>query len=87
MSDVLQRLGDAIKMLNERDATIATLTAELAEAREQRDSLRDECERLREALREIAEWTDRYTAPGHPISTAARRALSASGREVENDGR
>ena len=30
MSDVLQRLGDAIKMLNERDATTATLTAELA---------------------------------------------------------
>lgn len=42
-----------------------------------------ECERLRVALREIAAWTDRYTAPGHPISTTARRALSASGREGE----
>lgn len=27
------------------------------------------------ALREIAEWTERYTTPGHPISTAARAAM------------
>jgi hypothetical protein len=28
------------------------------------------------ALHEIAEWTDRYTTPGHPISTVARAAIA-----------
>ena len=28
------------------------------------------------ALREIAEWTERYTTPGHPISTVARAAIA-----------
>ena len=28
------------------------------------------------ALREIAEWTERYTTPGHPISTAARAVIA-----------
>lgn len=28
------------------------------------------------ALWEIAEWTNRYTAPGHPISTVARKAIA-----------
>ena len=31
---------------------------------------------LVEALAEIAEWTERYTTPGHPISTVARAALA-----------
>ena len=31
---------------------------------------------LLEALREIAEWTERYTTPGHPISTVARAAIA-----------
>lgn len=39
-----------VVLLSDVKAMCATLTAELAEAREQRDSLRDECERLREAL-------------------------------------
>lgn len=30
---------------------------------------------LERALRDIKEWTDRYTAPGHPISTCAAKAL------------
>lgn len=33
-------------------------------------------EALRNALTEIAEWTDRYTSPGHPVSTVAKRALT-----------
>lgn len=28
------------------------------------------------ALKEIAEWTERYTTPGHPISTVARAAIA-----------
>lgn len=28
------------------------------------------------ALRKIAEWTERYTTPGHPISTVARAAIA-----------
>ena len=31
---------------------------------------------LLSALREIAEWTERYTTPGHPISTVARAAIA-----------
>lgn len=30
---------------------------------------------LVEALEEIAEWTERYTTSGHPISTVARRVI------------
>lgn len=34
------------------------------------------------ALHEIAEWTERYTTPGHPISTVARAAIvKATGGE------
>lgn len=33
-------------------------------------------ESLRLALTEITEWTDRYTSPGHPVSTVAKRALT-----------
>lgn len=35
-----------------------------------------EIEALRKALTEIAEWTDRYTSHGHPVSTVAKRALT-----------
>ena len=33
--------------------------------------------RLENGLREIAEWTERYTTPNHPISTIARRLLTS----------
>ena len=29
------------------------------------------------ALEDIAQWTERYTQPGHPISTVARRAIAS----------
>ena len=35
-----------------------------------------ERDELLAALREIAEWTERYTTPGHPISTAARAVIA-----------
>jgi len=38
----------------------------------------DALERMRAALRDICEWTERYTAPGHPIMTVAKRALMES---------
>ena len=28
------------------------------------------------ALREVADWTERYTLPGHPVVTVARRAIA-----------
>lgn len=38
---------------------------------------------LLDALKEICEWTERYTAPGHTITTVAKRAiLKATGGEV-----
>ena len=33
------------------------------------------------ALREIAEWTERYTTPGHPISTVARAAIAKAEKQ------
>ena len=35
---------------------------------------------LENALRYIKEWTDRYTSPGHPISTVAGRVLSGESK-------
>jgi len=32
---------------------------------------------LVEALEDIAQWTERWTAPGHPVATVARKALAA----------
>ena len=38
---------------------------------------------LLEALKDIAEWTERYTAPGHPIATVARAAIAkATGEQA-----
>ncbi len=38
---------------------------------------------LVEALREIAEWTDRYTTPGHPVSTVAKAAIAKATGEQQ----
>lgn len=35
----------------------------------------DIVDELVKALKEITEWTERYTTPGHPVSTVARAAL------------
>lgn len=37
---------------------------------------------LVEALEEIAEWTERYTSAGHPISTVARAILAKHKEQV-----
>lgn len=46
------------------------------EAAEYIDQLEKQRDELLAALREIAEWTERYTTPGHPISTVAREAIA-----------
>ena len=46
------------------------------EAAEYIDQLEKQRDELLAALREIAEWTERYTTPGHPISTVARAAIA-----------
>ena len=30
---------------------------------------------LEQALRDVKEWVDRYTSPGHPVSTVCAKAL------------
>lgn len=38
---------------------------------------------LLDALKEIAEWTDRYTSAGHPISTVAKATIAkATGEQA-----
>lgn len=39
-------------------------------------AVEDQRDELLAVLREIAEWTERYTTPGHPISTVARAAIA-----------
>ena len=48
----------------------------LAMAEKDRDELQKRAERMQKALSDIAEWTDRYTTPGHPVSTIARAAIA-----------
>lgn len=62
---------------------IATLTAELAEAREQRDSLRDECERLREALEKAIQHIDTNSQEGIDV----RDSLEAIATGGSHDSR
>ena len=38
---------------------------------------------LVEALKEIAEWVDRYTTPGHPISKVSRAAIAKATGEQQ----
>jgi hypothetical protein len=38
---------------------------------------------LCKALSDITEWTDRYTAPNHPISVIAKKALLSAAKEPQ----
>ncbi len=53
----------------------ATELASLREKAAMVDELQKRAERMQKALSDIAEWTDRYTTPGHPISNIARAAM------------
>ena len=57
---------------------IAALERELERLRKDAmvDELQKRAERMQKALSDIAEWTDRYTTPGHPVSTIARAAIA-----------
>jgi len=59
--------------------THSITAAELATLREKAamaDELQKRAERMQKALSDIAEWTDRYTTPGHPVSTIASAAIA-----------
>ena len=47
---------------------------------DQYTSVKAQRDELLEALKDIAEWTERYTAPGHPIATVARAAIAKATR-------
>ncbi len=55
---------------------IVAWQAAQAEQSAELERLRKDAERMQKALSDIAEWTDRYTTPGHPISTIARAAIA-----------
>ena len=50
--------------------------AELDALRKYAERLQKDAERMQKGLSDIAEWTDRYTTPGHPVSTIARAAIA-----------
>ena len=45
-------------------------------------SVKAQRDELLDALKDIAEWTERYTAPGHPIATVARAAIAKATGET-----
>jgi len=85
----INKHGDATRTVSRRDNWCTTpvfvkpktsiQAAELARLREKAamaDELQKRAERMQKALSDIAEWTDRYTTPGHPVSTIARAAIA-----------
>ena len=76
-----QRLADALETKWWRWKDNPTDELEAADELRRLDALVSE---LVEALEEIAEWTERYTTPGHPISTVARRAIDKA-KEQTNE--
>ena len=58
------------------DAERAGQAALIRRIEQERDELQKRAERMQKALSDIAEWTDRYTTPGHPVSTIARAAIA-----------
>ena len=55
---------------------IGTLEQEVRQVRARLARVEGERDSLLAALEDIAQWTERYTQPGHPISTVARRAIA-----------
>ena len=58
------------------DDTVRIPAAELEALRKDAGRLQKDAERMQKALSDIAEWTDRYTTPGHPIAAIARAAIA-----------
>ena len=75
------RLADEIDPLTRHTAPDHLACKVAADELRRLDTLVGE---LVEALEEIAEWTERYTTPGHPISTVARRAIDKA-KEQTNE--
>lgn len=65
--------------LDEAAAELRRLYAANIDCVDHFNAIKAERDDLLKALRDIAEWTDRYTAPGHPISTVARAAIAKEG--------
>lgn len=64
--------------------TTSITAAELDALRKDAERLQKDAERMQKALLDIAEWTDRYTKPGHPISNVARAAIAGEKKDKEN---
>ena len=75
-ADNLQLARDMIAERDEANARLHDVSVACATAEQERDELQKRAERMQKALSDIAEWTDRYTTPGHPVSTIARAALA-----------
>jgi len=67
---VLELISEVESLRNEvKTEQALSFRSQVASIEQQRDG-------LLAALREIAGWTERYTTPGHPISTVARAAIA-----------
>lgn len=60
----------------------ASMVAENEELLRMNDTQAQTIVALRTALKDICEWADRYTSPGHPITVVAKRALEVKMNDV-----
>lgn len=70
------RIEQVEKERDEANARLHDVSVACATAEQERDELQKRAERMQKALSDIAEWTDRYTTPGHPVSTIASAAIA-----------
>lgn len=73
---------EVLTMHNRLEAFASGVDGDAFEAmRKAFDDVLTHKQRLVKALREINEWTSRYTTPGHPINTACGKALADVGEQ------
>jgi hypothetical protein len=84
MSDAISKAIEAMDMARSAVGPFSlVVTKKLTESIEALQALQSGepvVDELCKALSDIAEWTDRYTAPNHPISVIAKKALLSAGK-------
>lgn len=81
MKTVSERLRRNANMCTRVNAAVVLLCETALVGANEIERLEKQRDELLAALREIADWTDRYTTPGHPISTVARTAIANAERQ------
>lgn len=76
LAETLERMSLSTRWDKEAAAELRRLHAANMDCIEHFNAIKAERDEVLKALSDIAEWTERYTSPGHPISTIARAAIA-----------